>query len=455
MEERGESETLRTAEAEEVGSDHEQLAEAEQAHPGPSQTDPFAPSYRPAGQDAESSDHHHDDQADELDAIPDAAAVGYPPTEPSPGFPPPVPPLRPYWQPEASPAEPKGVGGAAVAAIALVAALIGGVVGGAITSGVGRGRTAPAIAPEVSGASALTIQQVLAKIEPAVVAISIPGLRGDNGAGTGFIVSADGEVVTNAHVVAGAGSVEVALSGETRRRQADLVASDPRADVALLKIRDASNLPVAELGRSSELQVGQQVIAIGNALALVGGPSVTTGIVSALERTVEGDGQVLENMIQTDAAINPGNSGGPLVDATGRVVGINTAVIRGLAEGIGFAIPSDIASPVLERLRTGRGTIESNGYLGVEVVSVTDDVRARFDLTPERGALVAGVDPAAPAAQAGVEEGDVIVRIGDEEIETANDVVIAVRALAPGTAVDLVWFSGSERRTRRITVASR
>ncbi len=168
-------------------------------------------------------------------------------------------------------------------------------------------------------------------------------------------MSPDGEVLTNAHVVAGAGTVEVQLPGETGRRVADLVASDPRADIALIRIRDARALPTAEIGKSSELEVGQQVIAIGNALGLVGGPSVTTGIISALERTVEGDGQILENMIQTDAAINPGNSGGPLVDANGRVVGINTAVIRGLAEGIGFAIPSDIASPVLERLRTGHG----------------------------------------------------------------------------------------------------
>jgi len=425
-----------------------------------------------------------DEHADDLDAIPNAEAVTEAQDEPAPGEPqefqadrdggvaeelaedvaeeppfPPPPPVRPYWETDAAvPDKPRGIQAGGVAAIALVAALIGGMVGGGITAGLDRSSApaASAVPGLTPAGGALTIQEVLAKIEPAVVAVSVPGLRGqDSGAGTGFVVSADGEVLTNAHVVSGAGTVEVQLPGETSRRVADLVASDPRADIALVRIRNARGLPIAEIGRSSELQVGQQVIAIGNALALAGGPSVTTGIVSALERTVEGDGQVLENMIQTDAAINPGNSGGPLVDANGRVVGINTAVIRGLAEGIGFAIPSDIVTPVLERLRTGSGTIGANGYLGVEVVSVTDDVRSRFDLTPKKGALVAGTDPAAPAAQAGVVTGDVIVRIGDEEIETANDVVVAVRGLAPGTAVDLVWFRGSERQSRRITVASR
>ena len=302
----------------------------------------------------------------------------------------------------------------------------------------------------------LKIQQVLEKIEPAVVSIGIPGPGDqDSGAGTGFIVSSDGEVLTNAHVVARSGTVEVTLPGETRPRLADLVASDPRADVALIRIRDASGLVTAELGRSSQLRVGQPVIAIGNALALPGGPSVTTGIVSALERTVEGDGQVLENMIQTDAAINPGNSGGPLVDANGRVVGVNTAVIRGLAEGIGFAIPSDIVRPVLQRLRSGKGTITANGYLGVNVVSVTEEIRRRFDLTPRAGALVSEVDPSAPAAQAGIETGDVIVAIGDTDIRSADDVVVAVRAIDPGTAVELRWFRGDREMSETVTVASR
>ena len=407
----------------------------------------------------EPMDEHEvmDEHADELDAIPNAEAVVE--AQAAAAVFPPPPPAPSYWQTEAvAPDKPRGIQPGGIAAIALVAALIGGIIGGAVTSGIERpsaraGSAVPGLTP---AGGELTIQEVLAKIEPAVVAISVPGLRGqDAGAGTGFVVSPDGEVLTNAHVVSGASTVEVQLPGETSRRVADLVASDPRADIALVRIRNARALPIAEIGRSSELQVGQQVIAIGNALGLAGGPSVTTGIVSALERTVEGDGQVLENMIQTDAAINPGNSGGPLVDANGRVVGINTAVIRGLAEGIGFAIPSDIVTPVLERLRTGSGTIEANGYLGVEVVSVTDDVRSRFDLTPEKGALVAGTDPGAPAAQAGIVTGDVIVRIGDEDIDSANDVVVAVRGLAPGSEVDLVWFRGSQRQSRRITVASR
>ena len=366
---------------------------------------------------------------------------------------------RPYWSPAAPepPAPRQGASLAVVAAIALASALIGGVVGGGMVATVGeRDDTGGGSALLASPADALTIQQVLAKVEPAVVAIGIPGLRGeDAGAGTGFIVSPDGEVLTNAHVVAGTGTVEVRLPGETEPRLADLVATDPRADIALIRIRGARGLTTAELGRSSLLKVGQPVIAIGNALALPGGPSVTTGIVSAVDRTVEGDGQILENMIQTDAAINPGNSGGPLVDANGRVVGINTAVIRGLAEGIGFAIPSDIARPVLERLRSGSGTLAANGYLGVSVVTVTDEIRERFDLVARSGAMVASLDPSAPAGQAGLEEGDVIVRIGETEIESADDVVVAVRALEPGTEVEIEWSRGERRMSETVTVAAR
>ena len=411
------------------------------------------------------------DQApdDELEAIPNSETlrpdsdVSSESAGPPPATSPPPPPhsetprARPYWSPTPpEPAPRQGASATVVAAVALVASLIGGGIGGALVAGIGEREAGGPTAVLASSGGDLTIQQVLGKVEPAVVAIGIPGLDGeDAGAGTGFVVSSDGEVLTNAHVVAGTGSVEVTLPGETEPRLADLVATDPRADIALIRIRGARGLATAELGRSSRLRVGQPVIAIGNALALPGGPSVTTGIVSALERTVEGDGQVLENMIQTDAAINPGNSGGPLVDAEGRVVGINTAVIRGLAEGIGFAIPADIVRPVLERLRSGRGTLAANGYLGVNVVTVSEAIRRRFDLTPEEGAMVSEVDPSAPAGQAGLEDGDVIVAIGETEIRSADDVVVAVRSLEPGTRVKLSWFRGSRRMSTDITVAAR
>ncbi|MBW3536678.1 MAG: trypsin-like peptidase domain-containing protein [Actinobacteria bacterium] len=386
---------------------------------------------------------------DELEAIPSSETVSRPVTAAP----------RPYWMPEGPADEPParhGASFAVVAAIALISALIGGAIGGGMVATVGD-RNGFSVVPQLAEPSGdLTIQQVLERIEPAVVSIAIPGAGGqDAGAGTGFVVSSDGEVLTNAHVVTRAGTVEVTLPGETEPRLADLVASDPRADLALLEIRDASGLATAELGRSSQLRVGQPVIAIGNALALTGGPSVTSGIVSALERTVEGDGQVLENMIQTDAAINPGNSGGPLVDANGRVVGVNTAVIRGLAEGIGFAIPSDIVRSVLDRLRTGQGTITANGYLGVNVVTVTEEIRQRFDLTPRAGAIVSEVDPTAPAAEAGVQTGDVIVEIGEDEIRSADDVLLAVRAIEPGTEVEMRWFRGSREMSATVTVASR
>jgi serine protease Do len=208
-------------------------------------------------------------------------------------------------------------------------------------------------------AQARDIQAILAKVEPAVVTIRTQlASQGRffvaRGAGTGVILTSDGEVLTNAHVVEGATSIEVTLAGETQARRADLVGIDPGNDLALLRVRGATGLPTAELGSSSALRVGDHVVAIGNALALDGGLTVTDGIVSALNRTISDRTIHLEDLIQTDAAINPGNSGGPLVNAAGQVVGINT-VVAGDAQNIGFALAIDRAKPVIEQLRSGLG----------------------------------------------------------------------------------------------------
>ena len=207
---------------------------------------------------------------------------------------------------------------------------------------------------------------ILAKVEPSVVDIVASSRRG-SGEGTGIIISSDGYVLTNAHVVDGASQVSVGAAGSSKALPATVIGADEAHDVALLKIDSASGLPAAELGRSADVKVGEDVVAIGNALGLRGDPTVTRGIVSALNRTVEN----LTGMIQTDAAINPGNSGGPLVNSAGQVIGINTAVAADGAQNIGFAIPIDKAKSLADRLKTGQGPAPT-AFLGVSTTETED-----------------------------------------------------------------------------------
>jgi putative serine protease PepD len=203
----------------------------------------------------------------------------------------------------------------------------------------------------------------VAKAEPSVVSIQTNTVRG-TAAGTGVILSSDGDILTNAHVVAGASTVLVTLIGESQPRTARVVGADSVADLALLHIDGASGLRAATLGTSAGVAVGDDVVAIGNALALRGGPTVTRGIISALDRTLESNAGTMTGLIQTDASISSGNSGGPLVNALGEVIGINTAVAASgggtAAENIGFAIAIDRALPVVDRLRAG-GAVTTGG----------------------------------------------------------------------------------------------
>ncbi|MFL2986234.1 MAG: S1C family serine protease [Candidatus Poriferisodalaceae bacterium] len=235
-----------------------------------------------------------------------------------------------------------------------------------------------ATTPEVAKTDAgrLDVKAVLAAVAPTVVQIEVTSEDGifGGGQGTGFIISSNGQVVTNAHVVEDAASINVMLSDGTVRT-AELVQQDPTRDLAVLKI-EGENLPAARLGSSAEVEVGDEVLAIGNALGLGDTPSVTTGIVSALERELQLSGNRLTRLIQTDAAINPGNSGGPLVNAKGEVIGVNTA-IAGNAEGIGFAISIDHARPVIETLQTGE--VPKRPLLGVNIIALDmlDDASRR------------------------------------------------------------------------------
>jgi S1-C subfamily serine protease len=226
-----------------------------------------------------------------------------------------------------------------------------------------------------------------------------------------------------------------------------MVGSDPANDLAVAKI-DASKLPVAELGNSDDLKVGQTVIAIGNPFGLAGGPSVTVGVVSALNRHILAE-RVYENLIQTDASINPGNSGGPLLDLTGRVVGINTANIPG-AQGIGFAIPINTAKAVLEDIvRYGRVTRPWVGIIGLDVSS---ELARRFRLAQDSGVLVMRIIPDSPAERAGVESGDVIVAVGDKEVESMAGLQAEIKKHNAGDIVSVLLARGSEEGRVRISL---
>jgi S1-C subfamily serine protease len=376
----------------------------------------------------------------------------YPPS--TPGAPPSAPPPRTSPPP--------------MARFWLVAALVGAVVGALVAGGlvlaldddgegVGRSTGGTPDRPAATLARPGDIRSILAKVEPAVVSISTAGFTSrffdlvPEGAGTGMILTADGDVVTNAHVVAGARRIQVKLD-DGRTFEAAVVGADDAADIALLRLQGASGLPTVEVGRSADLQVGDAVVAIGNALALPGGPTVTTGIVSALDRTIgESLRQRLEHLIQTDAAINPGNSGGPLVNVNGQVVGMNTAVIQRTgsaeAQNIGFAIASDTFRPVVEDLRR-RGTAQAaapRAFLGVTTATLQGNA----------GAVVLDVDAGSPAEGAGLQPDDVIVRVGSDRISSSDDLGAAVRSHDPGDRVEITWIRGGRQQSARVTLAQR
>ena len=275
-----------------------------------------------------------------------------------------------------------------------------------------------------------------------------PPERGRQSLGSGFIVSADGYVGTNYHVVRGASEIVVRLADHTEHR-ARLVGGDPRTDIALLKI-EAASLPTLAFGDSDRLQVGEPVMAIGNPFGLE--QTVTTGIVSAKERFI-GAGPY-DDFIQTDASINPGNSGGPLVDVRGALIGINSAIFSqtGGSVGIGFAIPINIAKDVLPQLRE-RGTVV-RGSLGVAVAPVPADVQRELRLPAPAGALVAEVVPRSPAASAGLARGDVVTVFQNAPIQSPNELTRRVGGTPPGTQVALkVVRPGAGERTVTTTLA--
>ena len=272
----------------------------------------------------------------------------------------------------------------------------------------------------------------------------------ENTLGSGVIVSNDGYILTNRHVISGADSIQVGLQ-DGRSAAARVVGTDPDTDLALLKV-DLNNLDAIQMGRSDDLKVGDVVLAIGDPYGV--GQTVTQGIVSATGRSQLGL-STFENFIQTDAAINPGNSGGALVNARGELVGISTALFSpsGGSNGIGFAIPVNLANGVMHQLIDYGRVLR--GWLGVEPQNITPELAQAFRLKNTHGFLVTSVTPASPAAAAGLAPGDVIESVDGEEVENSRDALNRIAAKPPGTSITVGGVRDGKKFRLQVTVAER
>ena len=327
---------------------------------------------------------------------------------------------------------------AGVLVLAVVAAgLIGLTLGSASrdavpVAGAQQGTVAPT---GTLGEEEENIIRVARQLSPAVVSISRSG-----GSGSGVVVRTDGVVLTNAHVVGGARTVEVRLA-DGRRIPGEVLGRDPTIDIAVVRV-SARDLPAAPIGDSDALEAGQTAIAIGNPLGLE--RTVTTGVVSAVNRSPRGFG--LDGLIQTDAAISPGNSGGPLLDSRGRLIGINTAVIVGAgAEGLGFAVPINLAQDVMQQIITTGRVVRA--FLGIQYVDIEPELARQFRLATSEGVLVAAVGRGTPADRAGLLPGDIITRVDDVEIDEGGDLRRTLRERRPGQRITItVVRDGQSRR---------
>ncbi len=299
----------------------------------------------------------------------------------------------------------------------------------------------------------LDVAAVTARLRPSVVTVSSDisekGQAGE-GVGTGIVLTADGQILTNAHVVEGATQVRVRLFGERNPRSAKILASDASHDLALLAV-DVTGLTPATFAEPTNVRVGDEVLAIGYALDLDGEASVTLGIVSALDRTILTASGALDGMIQTDAAISSGNSGGPLVNSAGEVVGVNTAVARSdatnTASNIGFSISNAHVLPEIEVLRAKAGGVDKpEGFLGVGLAERTDG---------GRGALVTTINAGSPAEKAGIKSNDIIVQVGGIDVDGSAGVIAAVRNHTPGDDIAVVVERNGARQNFTVTLVGR
>jgi putative serine protease PepD len=382
--------------------------------------------------------------------------------------PPPSWPPAPPAPPPAGPRPPKrGLG--ALMAVALVAGLVGGGVGAAVTYGTTKDTpaTVTSLTPVTEKGETKTIkapegsvEAVAAKVVPSVVSIEVrsssrnPFTSGGSGSGSGVVISNDGLILTNNHV-AGTGNLTVTFK-DGRTVTAKLIKADPSSDLAVIKADGISDAVPIVFGKSSELAVGQTVVAVGSPLGL--NNTVTAGIVSALQRPVvarpeAGDGDSTIDAIQTDAPINPGNSGGALVDMQGRLVGITTAIATLGASfgqsgsiGLGFAIPIDQARIIADQL--AKGQTVTHALLGVSL-SLADSLGET-----QRGALIADVSPDGAAAKAGLQKDDLVIKLDDRMIDNADALKAGVRSHQPGEEVKLTYIRGKDTKTVDVVLGS-
>jgi putative serine protease PepD len=393
-----------------------------------------------------------------------ASAPTAPPAWTMPGQqpPPPPPPVTPTGGKPSGPSSRKSILLGTIAG-AITAALVAGGIAVATDDPATTPIDRAVATPLITGNGALDIQAILTKVRPSVVAIETTQstARGVfQGAGSGIVISKDGLILTNAHVAdSGLGDMNVVFSDGSKHKAA-LVGSSPGDDVALIKATGVTDLTPAELGSSSDLRVGDEVIAIGNALNLGGEPTVTRGIVSAKDREIDAESEHLEGLIQTDAAINPGNSGGPLVNAAGQVVAMNTAIVQD-AQNLGFSIAMDHIKPLIDQLKAGKGegtvTLDQ-AFLGVgsvDVEGLADDVKETYGVELDHGALVTEVAPGSAADDAGVEVGDVITEVDGKAIDSSSDVRSEIVGHKPGDKITITVVRKGDEKTLHATLGQR
>jgi len=316
-----------------------------------------------------------------------------------------------------------------------------------------------------SSGGSLNADAIAAKLDPAIVDINTVVGTGQ-AAGTGEIVTSNGEILTNNHVVDRSTSVQVTVAGRSQTYTAHVIGVDPSADVALIQIDgNVSGLPIISFGSSSSVKVGDPIVALGNALGQGGTPEVSQGSITALDQTItasEGGSksEQLTGMLQSDATIYPGDSGGPLVNSSGQVVGMITAGdvqgFRSSASTVNYAIPSDTTLSVINQIRAGQASSQiiygQTGYIGVSVQDLDANTAAQLNLTISSGALVASVVPSAPAAGAGITRYSVITSVGGTSIANIDDLGNALLAHKPGDSVGITWVNSSGTHTATVTL---
>jgi len=317
-------------------------------------------------------------------------------------------------------------------------------------------------APSTRGG--LNTDAIAAKVDPAIVDINTVVGSGQ-AAGTGEIITSNGEILTNNHVVDRSTSIEVTIAGRSQTYTAHVIGVDPSADIALIQVDGVSGLPTVSFASSSSVKVGDPIVALGNALGQGGAPDVSQGSITALDQTITASesgskSEQLTGMLQSDATIYPGDSGGPLVNSSGQVVGMITAGdvqgFRSSASTVNYAIPSDTILSVVNQIRSGQVSSQiiygQTGYIGVSVQNLDANAAAQLNLNLSSGALVAGVVSGAPASSAGITRNSVITSVGGTQINNLDDLSNALLARKPGDRVSITWVNQSGTHTATVTL---